>query len=127
MRLRVVVADDNASFLEKLITVLEAEVDVIGAAKDGKEVLEIVCKCPPDVVVLDLEMPELNGIEVTREMVRSYPNVAIVICSVNNDREVVATAREAGALGYVFKSRVARDLVEAVKSVARGQSFISPA
>jgi len=67
------------------------------------------------------------GIEVTRELAKQHPSPAIVICSVESDPEVVEAAQQAGALGYVFKSRVAKDLVEAVKSVCPGQSFISPA
>lgn len=127
MKLRIVVADDNADFLSELISVLETEFDVVATAKDGKSALESIHSYCPDVVVLDLEMPLLNGIEVTRELVKQHPSPAIVICSVESDPEVVEAAQQAGALGYVFKSRVATDLVEAVKSVARGQSFISPA
>src|SRR3981189_3649252 len=127
MRLRIVVVDDSASFLDKFVSVLGAEFDVVATAMDGKSALESIRSCRPDVVVLDLEMPLLNGIEVTRELAKQHPSPAIVICSVERDPEVVEAAQQAGALGYVFKSRVATDLVEAVKSVARGQSFISPA
>ena len=127
MRLRIVVVDDSASFLDKFVSVLGAEFDVVATAMDGKSALENIRSCRPDVVVLDLEMPLLNGIEVTRELAKQHPSPAIVICSVESDPEVVEAAQQAGALGYVFKSRVAKDLVEAVKSVARGQSFISPA
>ena len=125
MRLRIVVVDDSASFLDKFISVLGAEFDVVATAMDGKSALETIRSCHPDVVVLDLEIPLLNGIEITRELAKHHPSPAIVICSVENDPEVVEAARQAGALGYVFKSRVAKDLVEAVKSVARGQSFVS--
>jgi DNA-binding NarL/FixJ family response regulator len=76
--------------------------------------------------VLDLEMPGINGIEVAKELIKSPSSPAVVICSVENDPEVVEAARQAGALGYVFKARVAEDLIVAVKSVARGQSFVSP-
>ena len=127
MRLRIVVVDDSASFLDKFVSVLGAEFDVVATAMDGKSGLESIRSCRPDVVVLDLEMPLLNGIEVTRELAKQHPSPAIVICSVESDPEVVEAAQQAGALGYVFKSRVATDLVEAVKSAARGQSFISPA
>jgi two-component system invasion response regulator UvrY len=70
-------------------------------------------------------MPGLNGIEITRELMKYNPRPAIVICSVEHDLEVIQAAREAGALGYVFKARAARDLNSAVKSVVRGQSFVS--
>jgi DNA-binding NarL/FixJ family response regulator len=127
MRLRIVVVDDSASFLDKFISVLGVEFDVVATALDGKSGLDSIRIFRPDVVVLDLQMPVLNGIEVTKELIKRHPSPAIVICSVENDPEVVEAARQAGALGYVFKARIARDLVAAVKSVARGQSFVSPA
>jgi DNA-binding NarL/FixJ family response regulator len=77
-------------------------------------------------VVLDLEMPEFNGIDVMRELTKHPSRPAVVICSIENDPEIVEAARQAGALGYVFKARVAKDLTAAVKSVASGQSFVSP-
>jgi DNA-binding NarL/FixJ family response regulator len=125
MKLRIVVADDSPSFLEKLVSILEVEFDVIKTAMDGKSSLEMIINCQPDVVVLDLEMPGLNGIEIARELMKYSPRPAIVICSVENDLEVVDAALKAGALGYVFKARAARDLIAAVNSVARGQSFVS--
>ena len=126
MKLRVAVADDNADFLNKFISVLETEFDVVATASDGKSALESIRSCSPDVVVLDLEMPALNGIEVTRELSKHDPRPAVVICTVESDPEIIEAAREAGALGYVFKSRIGKDLIAAVKSVARGQSFVSP-
>ncbi|HEY2646573.1 MAG TPA: response regulator transcription factor [Candidatus Acidoferrales bacterium] len=125
MNLRIVVADDSPSFLEKLVSILETEFDVVNTAMDGKTSLEIIISCKPDVVVLDLEMPGLNGIEITRELMKYSPRPAILICSVEDDLEIVEAAQLAGALGYVFKARAARDLNAAVKSVARGQSFVS--
>jgi two-component system response regulator DegU len=125
MKLRIVVIDDSASFLDKLVSILEVEFDVVKAAMDAKSSLEIILSCRPDVVVLDLEMPGLNGIQITRELMKYSPTPAVVICSVEHDLEVIHAAREAGALGYVFKPHAARDLNSAVKSVAHGQSFIS--
>jgi DNA-binding NarL/FixJ family response regulator len=127
MKLRLAVADDNADVLSELISVLETEFDVVVTATDGKSALEGIRRCSPDVVVLDLEMPGLNGIEVTRELSNHARRPAVVICSVEFDPEIIEAAREAGALGYVFKARIRKDLVAAVKSVVRGQSFVSPA
>ena len=127
MKLSVVVVDDNASFLAKLVSILEVEFEVQGTAMDGRSAVEIIVKKQPDVVVLDLEMPGLNGIEVTRELSKDTPRPAVVICSVESDPELIEAAREAGALGYVFKARIRKDLVAAVKLVFRGQSFVSPA
>ena len=125
MKLRIVVADDSPSFLEQLVSILEVEFDVVKTAMDGSKSVEIIMNCKPDVVVLDLEMPGLNGIEITRELKKYSPGPAIVICSVENDQEIVDAAQKIGALGYVFKSRAARDLNAAVKAVARGKSFVS--
>jgi two-component system response regulator DegU len=125
MKLRIVVADDSPSFLKKMISILEVEFDVVKAAMDGSASLEIIRDCQPDVVVLDLDMPGLNGIEITRELMKHSPRPAIVICTVETDQDIVKVAQETGALGYVFKSRAARDLNAAVKAVARGESFIS--
>ena len=125
MRLRIVIADDNPEFLERFVSVLKAEFDIVGTAKDGLAALELAARLQPDVAVLDIEMPGLNGIEVTRKLSRNYPSIAIVICSVNMEPDVVVAAREAGARGYVFKSRVASDLVSAVKAAASGTFFTS--
>jgi two-component system response regulator DegU len=126
MKLRIVVADDNPAFLAKLVSVLATEFEVVATSADGKSALECIRLWQPNVVVLDLEMPEFNGIEVTRELNKSPSSPAIVLCSIENDPEIVEAARRAGALGYVFKPRVAEDLIAAVKAVARRQSFVSP-
>ena len=127
MKLRIVVADDNADFLNELISVLNTEFDVVATAKDGKSALKSILDCRPDVVVLDLEMPLLNGIEVAMELSKHDPKPAVVICSVESDPDFIEASREAGALGYVFKTRIRKDLVMAVKLAVRGQSFVSPA
>ena len=126
MKLHIVVADDNPAFLAKLVSVLATEFEVVATAADGKSALECVRLFQPNVVVLDLEMPGFNGIEVAKELTRHPPSPAVVICSIENAPEIVEAAREAGALGYVFKARVAKDLIAAVKSVTNGQSFVSP-
>jgi two-component system, NarL family, response regulator DegU len=125
MKLRIVAADDSPMFLEKLVSILEIEFDVVKTARDGKSSLEVILDCQPDVAVLDLEMPGLNALEITRELMKHNPRPAVVICSVEHDLEVVDAALKAGALGYVSKARAARDLNAAVKSAARGQSFVS--
>ncbi|HZV86284.1 MAG TPA: response regulator transcription factor [Candidatus Binatus sp.] len=126
MKLHIVVADDNPAFLAKLVSVLATEFEVVATAADGKSALECIRLFQPNVVVLDLEMPGFNGIEVAKELTRHPPSPAVVICSIENAPEIVEAAREAGALGYVFKARIAKDLIAAVKSVTDGQSFVSP-
>jgi len=124
MKLSIVVADDNKAFLVKILSVVASEFEVVATAGDGRSALERIRLWRPNVAVLDLEMPGLNGIEVTRELTKDPSSPAVVICSVENDPEIVEAARQAGALGYVFKVRVAEDLIVAVKSAAAGQSFV---
>src|SRR4029077_7574075 len=106
MKLRIVVADDNTAFLAKLVSVLATEFEVVATSRDGKSALECIRLWQPNVVVLDLEMPGINGIEVAKELIKPPPSPAVVICSVENDPEVVEAARQAGSLGYVFKARM---------------------
>src|ERR1700757_3241305 len=126
MKLRIVVADDNAEFLAKIVSVLATEFEVVAAAADGESALECTRLFQPNVVVLDLKMPGSNGIEVVKELTKHPPSPAAVICSIEDDPEIVEAARQAGALGYVFKARITKDLIAAVKSVACGKSFVSP-
>jgi DNA-binding NarL/FixJ family response regulator len=126
MKLRVVAVDDNAAFLREFIGLLGTEFNVVATAADGESAIECIRRYRPDVVVLDLEMPGLNGIQVTRELAADSMSPTIVICSVEDDPEIIEAARQAGALGYVVKARIREDLIAAVKSAARGQSFVSP-
>jgi DNA-binding NarL/FixJ family response regulator len=125
VRPRVVVADDNPDVSLQVVSVLRIEFDVVATAKNGQLAIECVRDYNPDIIVLDLEMPILNGIEVTRELRKAGPTPAVVICSVQSDPEIIEAAQQAGALGYVFKMRVTRDLIMAVRSAAVGEPFIS--
>ena len=124
---KVVVADDNPAVLRQLVFLLEAEFDVVATAGNGQVALECIERYQPDIAVLDLEMPILNGIAVTRELMKLGPHPAVVICSVESDPEVIDAAQQAGAIGYVFKRRISEDLTTAVKSAALGKPFVSPA
>jgi DNA-binding NarL/FixJ family response regulator len=125
MKLRILVADDNALFLQKLASILEVEFDILAKVADGRAAVDAARKHKPDVAVLDLEMPLLNGIEVARELAQQQPSPKVLICSVETDPEIVNASLQAGALGYVFKSRLESDLLLAVKSVAQGQKYVS--
>jgi response regulator NasT len=126
-KLRLIVADDSPHFLPKFISVLKAEFDVVATAADGRTALDLVRRHKPDVVVLDLFMPELNGIEVTKELAKLSPSLPVVICSTETDPEIVEAAREAGAVEYVFKARVEKDLIPAVKSAVPCEAFVRSA
>ena len=120
-----VVADDSPLALHQLIFLLGTEFEVVGSAENGQLALEVIQDTRPDVVVLDLEMPILNGIEVTRELRKVGPSPVVVMCSVETDPEIVEAALQAGALGYVFKMSMNQDLLRAVSLAARGESFVS--
>ena len=124
-KLRVIVADDNPAVLRQLVGLLAAEFDVVATAENGQAALEHIRQYRPDIVVLDLQMPLLNGIEVTRELKNITPGAAVVICSVETDPEVVQACQQAGALGYVVKMFAVRDLAAAARAAARGEPFLS--
>jgi DNA-binding NarL/FixJ family response regulator len=125
MKLRIALADDNTEFLTMFATLLGAEFEIVSTAVDGGSALDQIRALQPDVAILDLEMPLLNGMELTRELMKDPVSPAIVICSVETDPEIAQAAMEAGALAYVHKSRIVRDLVLAVKAAARGETFLS--
>ena len=123
---RLLVADDHPAFLTKLVLLLTANFDVVATATDGNAVLDLIRRYAPDLVILDLDMPGLNGIEVTRELAKSSKDPPVLICSVTTDADVVDAARQAGALAYVFKTRIEQDLILAVKSVLQRKPFPLP-
>lgn len=125
MKPRIVIADDNEKVLATLVSVLSPDFEVIATASDGRSALEQIQRLQPRVAVLDLNMPELNGIEIVRELARTQMACVAVICSVESDPEVVAAAQGAGALGYVLKRRLNHDLVSAVRSAVSGEQFFS--
>lgn len=122
---RVIIADDNPAALRQLVGLLAAEFDVVATAENGRAAVENIRQYRPDIVVLDLQMPLLGGIEVTQELKNIAPGAAVVICSVETDPEVVQACHQAGALGYVVKMFAARDLPAAVRAAARGEPFLS--
>jgi DNA-binding NarL/FixJ family response regulator len=122
---RIIVADDNANVLLTLVSALSTDFDVVATATDGRSALTHIERLQPCVAVLDLNMPELSGIEVAREIVRLRLTCVVVICSVESDPELISAAQLAGALGYVLKRQMNKDLVLAVRRAASGEVFIS--
>jgi CheY-like chemotaxis protein len=125
-KLRIIVADDNPVFLRELTSLLGAEFDVVATAADGKSALDLIHRHQPDLVVLDLQMPGIDGMEVTRELAKRLHSPPVVICSAESDHEVVEAARQAGAVAYVFKVRVHKDLIGALRSAVQGRPLVSP-
>lgn len=125
-RIRVLLADDHEAILERVAKLLETECNVIGTVTDGQQALEAVRDLKPDVLVLDISMPTLNGIETAHRLKKARTETRIVFLTVHDDQDFAEEALEAGALGYVVKPRIASDLVAAVKEAFAGRSFLSP-
>jgi DNA-binding NarL/FixJ family response regulator len=123
---RIIVADDNQPFLQKLTSTLVTEFDIVATAPDGEAALNLIRRHKPDAVVLDLAMPVFNGLEVIRKLKENADCPAVVICSVETDPEVIAATGRAGAVAYVLKSRVEKDIVLAVRCAVQDKSFVSP-
>lgn len=126
--LRVLLVDDHALFREGLRLVLQARsnIAVVGEAEDGRQAIELVERLRPHVVVLDIAMPRLNGVDATLQIKRRVPNVKVVILTVHESREYLAQVARVGAEAYVLKRSAATELVDAVQAVARGQTYVSP-
>ncbi|HUI24686.1 MAG TPA: response regulator transcription factor [Candidatus Kryptonia bacterium] len=124
----VLVADDHAIVREGVVSLLNAESDlvVIGEAADGHEAVELAMRVHPDVAVLDVSMPRLNGMTAAAQIRRAQPEVEVVILTVHADRAYVTQALAAGVRGYVLKQAVAAELARAIRAVHQGRSFLSP-
>jgi DNA-binding NarL/FixJ family response regulator len=122
----VFLADDHQTMRERVVKLLATECDVVGTATDGRETIVSVTKLKPDVLVLDITMHDLSGIEVARRLKEDGVGLPIVFLTVHEDPEFAKEAIEIGALGYVIKPRMASDLMVAVMEAHAGRSFVSP-
>ena len=119
-------ADDHEAMLDRVTDLLADDCDVIGTAIDGRQALEAAMELKPDVLVLDISMPVMNGIETARSLKELGAKTRIVFLTVHDDPDYAREALEAGALGYVIKPRIASDLVAAINEVHAGRSFAWP-
>ncbi|MCC7231174.1 MAG: response regulator transcription factor [Fimbriimonadaceae bacterium] len=127
-KIRVVVADDEAAYrsaLQKTLTLMP-ECEVIAVAKDGQEALDACLADPPDVLLTDINMPRLSGIELTRKLLKQEKQVQVVILTIKEDDDTVYEAFRAGALGYLLKTSTPQDVVEAIRLAERGEAKITP-
>ena len=125
-KIRVLLADDNGQMLEHVREVLSADGwDVVGAVANGQAALDAAASLHPDVVVLDISMPILNGIQAAKHLHLANPDTKIVFLTVENDSDTCRAALETGALGYVLKARLVTDLIPALKQALLSRRFIS--
>ena len=126
--LRILLADDHAMVRKGFRLILEAQPDmqIVGEAGNGREAVELAEQLHPDVVVMDVAMPELNGIEATRRLVASAPRTRVLALSMHKDSVYVREILRAGARGYLLKDSIDSDLVNAVRAVAKGEGYLSP-
>jgi DNA-binding NarL/FixJ family response regulator len=125
-RIRVLLADDNDEFLAVVGRLLESEYEVVKTVSDGHAVVEEAATVAPDLIVLDITMPELNGIAAARRLRAAGFTGKMVFLTVHGDTDYVRAALAAGAQGFVVKSRLASDLLPALREVLAGRSYVSP-
>lgn len=125
-RARIFLADDHTLLLEAFQSLLEAEYDVVGTASDGRQMLTEVKKLKPDVVVMDIAMPNLNGFDAGEKLKKLLPDVKLVFLTVNDDPKMVTEAFRIGASGYLLKNSAASDLFKCIEVVLGNGNFVTP-
>jgi DNA-binding NarL/FixJ family response regulator len=128
-RTRILLADDHPLFRDGLRALLTAagEADVVGEAATGTEAVAVALELQPDVVVMDLHMPELNGIDATRQIAQASPHIGVLVLTMVEDDDAVFAAMRAGARGYVLKGSTQAEILSAVRAVASGEAVFGPA
>jgi DNA-binding NarL/FixJ family response regulator len=127
-KLRILLADDHAVVRQGFSRILasHSDMEVIGEAGNGREAIELAEELKPDVVVMDVSMPELNGIEATRRLMKASPRIRVLALSMHKDSVYVREILRAGAQGYLLKDASDDDLLTAVRAIGQGQGYISP-
>jgi DNA-binding NarL/FixJ family response regulator len=127
-KITVLLADDHTVLRQGLRSLLlaESDMEVVGEAENGRQAVQMVKKIRPDVVVMDIAMPELNGLEATRQIMKDTPSIKVLILSSYSDDEYVHQLTKAGASGYLIKQTAANDLILAIREATKGNAFFSP-
>lgn len=123
--IKIVIADDYPMFLEGIQLLLEKQdnIEIVGEAGNGKELLEVVKQAQPDVVITDIEMPVMNGIEATAELKKNFPGTGVIALTMYGDEHLIVDMLEAGANGYLLKKTTKQELKEAIKAVHEGANY----
>jgi DNA-binding NarL/FixJ family response regulator len=123
---RILLADGHRLVREAVARLLQVDCEVVGAVGDGRALLAAARKLRPDVVLLDIAMPSLNGLDAARQLKRSMPLIKIIVLTVSEEPDLVAEAFRTGASGYVLKNSGASELIQAIREVVRGRSYVTP-
>jgi len=126
MKPRVLIADDHRMLAEAYARVLAEDYDVVGTVADGRELIQVAPGLAPDVILLDVSMPKLNGLDAARHLREMLPDVPLVIVTMHSDPQVAADARQAGVAGFVTKSAAASELRAALSAVLAGETYLTP-
>jgi len=125
-RPRVLLADDHQMLADALKSLLQPRCDVVGIVSDGRALLEAAAKLQPEIIVLDIAMPRLNGLDAARHLKRTMPKVKLIFMTMNEDPDLVGEAFRAGASGFLLKQAAAFELAEAIEKVLKGGSYVTP-
>ena len=126
MRKRLLIADDHALMLEGLTRLLSSEFEIVGTAENGRTLIEAALRLQPDLIVLDIGMPELNGVEASRQLTAQLPSIYLVVVTQQLDPDYLRAAFQAGVRGYVAKQSASTELLLAINLVLRGGYYITP-
>jgi len=125
-KVRILLADDHRIVIEGLKKLLEPDYDVVGTVEDGRALIAAVAELQPDVVVADVSMPHLNGIEAVRQIKEKSPQIKVVMLTMHHDVQYAVRAFEAGASGFVLKASASNELITAIGEAMRGKTYVTP-
>ena len=125
-RPRILLADDHRMLRDVFTQLLQPACDVVGAVADGRALLALASELRPDIVVLDIAMPLLNGLDAARQLKDAIPEIKVIFLTMSEDPDVAAEAFRAGTSGYLLKNSAASELVQAIKEVSQGRSYVTP-